>query len=180
LRKPGALDGRGAYALLAEKHQKEIDQILAKYPAEEKRAAVLPLLYLAQREYGYVTTQAIDEIANLLDLDPTQVGGLIGFYTLLHEHPGGKYKIQICTDLPCALRGADQFAQEICENLGVQFGETTEDGLIMVEEVKCLAGCDRAPMFQVQDPEGIHYHENQDVESAMKVIDALRKGGKDD
>jgi NADH-quinone oxidoreductase subunit E len=165
--------------LLAEKHQKEIDQILAKYPAEEKRAAVLPLLYLAQREYGYVTTGAIDEIAQLLDLDPTQVGGLVGFYTLLHEHPGGKYKIQICTDLPCALRGADQFAQQVCENLGVQFGETTEDGMIMVEEVKCLAGCDRAPMFQVQDPEGIHYHENQDVESAMKVIETLRKGVKD-
>lgn len=164
--------------MLAEKYNQEIDQILAKYPPEEKRAAVLPLLYLAQREYGFVSIEAIDEIAKLLDLDPTQVGGLVGFYTLLHEHPGGTYKIQICTDLPCALRGAEEFAGQLCENLGIQFGETTEDGTIMVEEVKCLAGCDRAPMFQVQEPDGIHYYEDQNIESAMAVIQELRKRGK--
>jgi NADH-quinone oxidoreductase subunit E len=161
--------------LLADKYQQEIDQILTKYPPEEKRAAVLPLLYLAQREYGYVTRQAIDEVAGLLDLDPTQVGGLVGFYTLLYDEPGGTYKIQICTDLPCALRGAETFANEICENLGVQFGETTKDGMIMVEEVKCIAGCDKAPLFQVQEPDGIHYYENQDTESALQLIDELRK-----
>ncbi len=164
--------------MLAEKYNQEIDQILAKYPPEEKRAAVLPLLYLAQREYGFVSIEAIDEIAKLLELDPTQVGGLVGFYTLLHEHPGGTYKIQICTDLPCALRGAEEFAGQLCENLGIQFGETTEDGTIMVEEVKCLAGCDRAPMFQVQEPDGIHYYEDQNIESAMGVIQELRKRGK--
>ena len=166
--------------MLAEKYQKEINQILGTYPPEEKRAAVLPLLYLAQREYGYVTVQAIEEVAALLELDPTQVGGLVGFYTLLHDQPGGIYKIQICTDLPCALRGAEKFAEQICENIGVQFGEVSEDGMIMVEEVMCLAGCDKAPMFQVQKPDGIHYHEDQDVESAMKIIEALRKRGKDD
>jgi NADH-quinone oxidoreductase subunit E len=170
--------GRGASTLLAEKYSQEIDQILAKYPPEEKRAAVLPLLYMAQREYGYITAEAIHEVAALLDLDPTQVGGLVGFYTLLHDHPGGTYKIQICTDLPCALRGAEEFAEAVCENLGVQFGEPTKDGMILVEQVKCLAGCDKAPMFQVQDPEGIHYYENQDPVSAMQVIEKLRKRGK--
>lgn len=164
--------------MLAEKYSQEIDQILEKYPPEQKRAAVLPLLYLAQRESGYVTMQAISEIAALLDLDPTQVGGLVGFYTLFHDQPEGRFKIQICTDLPCALRGAEEFAAQVCENLGVKFGETTKDGMIMVEEVKCLAGCDKAPMFQVQEPDGIHYHENQDADSAMKVIDELRKRGK--
>ena len=160
--------------MLAEKYSQEIDQILKKYPPEQKRAAVLPLLYLAQRESGYVTMQAISEIAALLDLDPTQVGGLVGFYTLFHDQPEGRFKIQICTDLPCALRGAEEFAAQVCENLGVKFGETTKDGMIMVEEVKCLAGCDKAPMFQVQEPDGIHYHENQDADSAMKVIEELR------
>ena len=164
--------------MLAEKFTQEIDQILAKYPPEEKRAAVLPLLYLAQKAYGYITMEAMNEVADLLDLDPTQVGGLVGFYTLLHDEPGGTYKLQICTDLPCALRGAEEFAEKVCENLGLQFGETTKDGKIMVEEVKCLAACDKAPMFQVQTPDGIHYYENQDPQSAMQVIEDLRKGRK--
>lgn len=161
--------------MLADTHQKEIDQILSKYPADQKRAAVLPLLYLAQHTYGYITAEAIDEIAGLLEIDPTQVGGLTGFYTLFHDQPEGKYRIQVCTDLPCALRGAEKFASDLCENLGIKLGETTADGMITVEEVMCLAGCDKAPMFQLQDDSGIHYHENQDVASALKLVEDLRK-----
>jgi NADH-quinone oxidoreductase subunit E len=161
--------------LLAEKYQEEIDQILKKYPPEQKRAAVLPLLYLAQRETGHISQEEIAEVAKLLDMDPTQVGGLIGFYTLLHDKPEGKIRIQICTDLPCALRGADKFAEELCENLGIRLGETTEDGFVTVEGVMCLAGCDHAPMFQVQEQDGIHYHEDQTVETALEVIDEYRK-----
>jgi len=160
--------------LLAEKHRSEIDALLAKYPEEQSRSAVLPLLYLAQHEYGSITDEAIDEIAKLLGLDPTQVASLVGFYTLFHEGEGGAYRIQICTDLPCALRGAVTFAEKLCAQLGIRMGETTADGLITVEEVKCLAACDRAPMFQLQDDEGIHYHEHQTVESAMALIEMLR------
>ena len=161
--------------MLAEKYQVEIDQILKRYPLEEKRAAVLPLLYLAQREHGYITQTDVSEIADILELDETQVGALIGFYTLLHDKPEGKIRVQICTDLPCALRGAEKFAENLCENLSVRIGETTEDGFVTVEEVMCLAACDRAPMFQVQEPEGIHYHENQTVETALDVIEEYRK-----
>ena len=165
---------------LAEKHAREIEDILAKFPVEEKRAAVLPLLYLAQREYGYIHKQALGEVAGILNLDPSEVGGLIGFYTLLHDKPEGHIRIQICIDLPCALRGAESFAHDLCENLGVKFGETTGDGSIILEEVMCIAGCDKAPVLQVQTPDGIHYHENQTVESTMKLIDDLRSGGTDD
>ena len=161
--------------MLAEKYQAEIDQILKKYPPDQKRAAVLPLLYLAQEEDGVITKVAIAEIAALLDLDETQVGALIGFYTLLHDKPEGKIRIQVCTDLPCALRGAEKFAEELCENLGVRIGETTEDGFVTIEEVMCLAACDHAPMFQVQEPTGIHYHEDQTVEKALDVIEQYRK-----
>ncbi|MDF1499053.1 MAG: NAD(P)H-dependent oxidoreductase subunit E [Anaerolineales bacterium] len=161
--------------MLAEKYQAEIDQILKKFPPEEKRAAVLPLLYLAQREGGHITQTEVAEIAALLDLDATQVGGLIGFYTLLHDKPEGKIRVQICTDLPCALRGAETFAEELCENLGIKLGETTDDGFVTVEEVMCLAGCDRAPMFQVQEPTGIHYHEHQTLETALEIIEEYRK-----
>lgn len=165
--------------MLVNKYPKEIDRILSKFPPERKRAGALPLLYLAQREYGYLSNEAIQEVAGILDVDPTQVGGLVGFYSLLHAKPGGKYRLQVCTDLPCALRGAEEFAEELCDNLRIKMGETTEDGLITVEEVKCLAGCDKAPMFQLQAPDGIHYFENQDLESAMKLTEELRQRGSD-
>ena len=163
--------------MLAEKHQAEIDAILAKYPPDQRRSAVMQLLYLAQREYGHLSKTAIVEVAGLLDLDPTQVGSLIGFYTLYHDKPGGKVRIQICTDLPCALRGAEAFASEVCENLGIRLGDTTADGMITVEAVMCLAGCDKAPLFQVQDADGLHYHESQTTESAMSLIGQLRRNG---
>lgn len=161
--------------MLAEKHSTEIEAILAKYPSDRKRSAVLPLLYLAQREYGSVTSEAMVEIADLLEIDVTQVASLIGFYTLFYDQPAGKYRIQICTDLPCALRGAEEFAHELCARLGISLGETTPDGMISVEEVMCLAACNGAPMFQVQGPDGIHYHELQTVKSALAIIDELRK-----
>jgi NADH-quinone oxidoreductase subunit E len=160
---------------LAAVHRSEIDEILARYPEGEKRSAVMPLLYLAQHEYGHLTADAIEEVAAILHLTPTQVGSLVGFYTLYHDHPGGKVRMQVCTDLPCALRGAETFAEEVCRNLGIRLGETTSDGLITVEGVMCLAGCDRAPMFQVQDSEGIHYHENQTVDTAMNWVEEVRR-----
>lgn len=161
--------------LLAEKYSDEVQTILAKYPPDQKRSAVMPLLYLAQHEQGFVSFHAIQEIAELLEISTTEVGSIIGFYTLYHDQPGGKYRIQVCTDLPCALRGAEQFLEELCDKLGIQAGETTPDGLITVEHVMCLAACDRAPMFQVQTGDGLSYHENQTVESAMRYIESLRK-----
>jgi len=161
--------------LLAEKYSDEVQTILAKYPPDQKRSAVMPLLYLAQREQGFVSFHSIQEIAELLEISTTEVGSIIGFYTLYHDQPGGKYRIQVCTDLPCALRGAEQFLEELCDKLGIQAGETTPDGLITVEHVMCLAACDRAPMFQVQTGDGLSYHENQTVESAMRYIESLRK-----
>ncbi len=160
---------------LAEKYSREIERILAKYPPEEKRSAVMPLLYLAQRDQMYVTKQALADIAEIIGITPTEVASIVGFYSLYYDEQGGKYRVQVCTDLPCALRGADEFMEKLCGNLGIRVGETTSDGMITVEAVTCLAGCDRAPMFQVQSGEGLAYHENQTVESALEVIDRLRK-----
>ncbi len=165
--------------MLAEKYRERIDGILARYPDGHRRAAIMPLLYLAQHEYGHLSRQAVSEVAGILDLDPTEVGKLIRFYTLFHDEPGGRSRVQICTDLPCALRGAETFAEALCANVGVRLGGTSEDGAVTIEAVMCLAGCDRAPMFQVQDSEGIHYHEHQTVESAMEIIESLRKQATD-
>jgi len=160
---------------LSEKYSQEIIHILEKYPPDQKRAAVMPLLYLAQREKNYVTKGSLDEIAEILGITATEVASIVGFYSLYYDQAAGKYHIQVCTDLPCALRGAEQFLEKLCENLGIRVGETTPDGLVTVEHVMCLAGCDKAPMFQVQSGEDIAYHENQTVESAMELIDQFRE-----
>ncbi len=159
---------------LVEKYPQEVADILAKYTADEKRSAVMPLLYLAQRERMYVTKQDLSEIGEIIGISSTDVASIVGFYSLYYDEPGGKYRLQVCTDLPCAMRGADEFMQKLCENLGIQIGGTSEDGVVTVEEVKCLAACDRAPMFQVQSGEGLTYHENQTLESALELVSQLR------
>lgn len=156
-----------------EKFNDEIQAILAKYPAEQKRSAVMPLLYLAQRDKMYVSEKDMSEIGEILDLDATEVGSIVGFYTLYYDKAEGRTRIQVCTDLPCALRGADDFAAGLCEKLGIKLGGTTADGKVTVEGVMCLAACDKAPMFQLQNGDGIAYHENQTVESAMELIEKL-------
>lgn len=158
-----------------EKHAGKIQKIFEKYPPDQKRSAVMPLLYLAQHEEGYVNMHVVNDIAEILDLKPTQVASIIGFYTLYHNEPGGAIRIQVCTDLPCALRGADKFLAELCDALGIQPGETTPDGLITVEAVMCLAACDKAPMFQTQTGDGIEYHENMTVEKTMALVEGWRK-----
>jgi NADH-quinone oxidoreductase subunit E len=160
---------------LVEKYPKEVEKILAKYPPEQKRSAVMPLLYMAQREEGFVDRHAMQDIAALVDITETEVASLIGFYTLYHDKPEGALRIQVCTDLPCALRGADKFLADLCEKLEIEPGGTTADGLITVEPVMCLAACDKAPMFQTQGSDGIKYHENMTVETTMELIEGFKK-----
>jgi NADH-quinone oxidoreductase subunit E len=161
--------------MLVEKYPEEVKKILAKYPPGQKRSAVMPLLYLAQRSDGYVMKSAMEEIASLLEITSTEVAQVVGFYTLYSDKPVGRFRIQVCTDLPCALRGADKFLQEVCENLGIQVGETTPDGMVTVEAVKCLAACNGVPMFQIQSNDGITYHENMSVEKTLGLIETLKK-----
>ena len=160
--------------MLAEKFATEIQTILAKYPPEERRAAVMPLLYLVQRDQLYVDRHSMSEIAEILGISTTEVASVVGFYSLYYDQPGGKYRIQVCTDLPCALRGAEQFMEQLCQRLGIKPGETTSDGLFTVEPVMCLASCDKAPMFQVQSGGGLAYYEDQTVENALALIEQLR------
>jgi NADH-quinone oxidoreductase subunit E len=157
------------------KYKEEVDAILAKYPADFKRSAVMPLLYLAQRDPGYVSRRAMAEIGEILGISTTDVASIAGFYSLYYEEPHGRYHIQVCNDLPCAMRGADKFLAEVCDYLGIGVGETTPDGLFTVEAVKCLAACHRAPMFQVQGDGDIAYHENQTLETAKAWIEDVRR-----
>jgi len=160
--------------MLVEKYAQEIQSILSKYPPGQHRSAVMSLIYLAQREKMYIDRDDMAEIADILGITVTEVASIVGFYSLYYDHPEGIYHIQVCVDLPCALRGSEQFLAELCTRLGIKPGETTSDGLVKVEPVMCLAACDRAPMFQLQSAEGLTYFESQTVESALNLIDQLR------
>jgi len=161
--------------MLADKYPDEVKNILAKYPPECKQSAVMPLLHLAQLEKGFVDRHAMREIAEICSITETDVAEIVGFYTLYHDKPEGRLRIQVCNDISCALRGVDEFLAQLCDRLGIQPGGTTADGLVTVEAVMCLAACDKAPMFQVQGPDGIAYHENMTVDKTMEFVEALRK-----
>ena len=151
------------------KYEERISRHLAKY--ETKRSAVMPLLYIAQEEYGWVSPEGIGEVAQILNLDPTQVKSIAGFYTMYSEKPKGKYWLQVCTDLPCALNGADEFHAWLKEELGVEEGGTSEDGLFTVEHVMCLAACDKAPMLQCN----FRYVEDLDKDKMRELLAKWRQ-----
>ena len=160
--------------VLIDKHRDQINHILSKYP--DQRSAILPLLYLAQKEYGYCTDEAIREVADLVDVEPTHVRSVVGFYTLFYDHPVGKHIIQVCDDLPCALRGADQFVDHVCQKLNLDpdkvrhGGQTTDDGQFTVETVTCIAGCHHAPLAQID----LDYFENLDEKKFDEIVTRLQ------
>ncbi|MEJ2149969.1 MAG: NADH-quinone oxidoreductase subunit NuoE [Chloroflexota bacterium] len=147
----------------------DVEHHLAKYP--DKRSAIMPLLFIAQEEYGHITDEAMQEVADLLDLDITHVRGIVGFYTMYYDRPIGRHLLYICTDLPCALRGAEEFSEHVCQRLGIEPGETTEDGIFTVENVMCIGACDRAPVMQVN----FQFHENLDFEQVDRLLEGLRR-----
>jgi NADH-quinone oxidoreductase subunit E len=132
-------------------------------------------MYLAQEAYGYMSEEAMVEVAAVLDLDPTHILSLAGFYSLFYEDPVGKYVLEICTDLPCALRGAEEFTEMACQKLRIDVDGMTEDGLFMIKEVMCLAACDKAPMLQVN----LKYEEELDEAKFDALIARLREEAAD-
>ncbi len=156
----------------SEKEQQELDEILKKYPPDRKLSAVMPALYLAQREKNWLDNDDIEAVAEALDIPVTHVHSIIGFYTLYRKEPVGKYMVEVCTDLPCALRGAEDFYKRLCHRMGLgSHGGTTEDGLFTVEEVVCIAACDKAPCLQIN----LEYHEDLTDEQIDAIIDGLRQ-----
>lgn len=157
--------------MLREKYQKEIDDLLSRYPV--KRSALIPLLYLAQRENGYVTEAAMIEIAGILQLTPPQVYETATFYTMLNLKKIGKFHIQICKSLMCALVGSDTVIGWIKKKLNISPGETTADGLFTLSAVECLAACGTGPMMQVNDD----YYERLTEEKVDRILADLKSTG---
>lgn len=156
---------------LQDKHKDEIANILARYPI--KRSALLPLLYLAQAEEGYVSEAAMKEIAGLLRLTPPQVYETVTFYTMFNLKPLGRFHIQVCKSLMCALVGSDTVLAWMKTKLGIGPGETTADKLFTVSAVECLGACGTGPMMQINDD----YYERLTEEKVDRILADLRRDG---
>ena len=154
--------------MLRDKYATEIDALLARFP--QRKSAVLHLMHLAQNEYGYMSQEAMREVADILGLDPTHVLSLAGFYSLFYEEPTGRYVLEICNDLACALRGADDFVAMASRKLDIPVEGTTNDGLFTLKTVMCLGGCDRAPMLQCN----LKFYENLDESKFEALLAELR------
>src|SRR4029079_12101674 len=157
--------------MLREQYQQEIDDIVSRYPV--KRSALIPLLYLAQRAKGYITEAAMIEIARILKLTPPQVYETATFYTMLNLKQVGKFHIQVCKSLMCALVGSDTLIGWIKTKLGIGPGETTPDGAFTLSTVECLAACGTGPMMQINDD----YYERLTEEKLDRILSDLRSTG---
>jgi NADH-quinone oxidoreductase E subunit len=169
---PAAVDQPDSFAFTPENRAKA-EAIIAKYPKGRQASAVMPLLDLAQRQYGgWLPRAAMDHIADILAMPRIRVYEVATFYTMYNLTPVGKHHVQVCTNLPCWLRGSDAIVETCRKTLGIGFGETTEDGLFTLSEVECLGACVNAPMMQIGDD----YYEDLDPESTRAVLSALREG----
>ena len=154
-------------------HRARFDVIVTRYPPDRRRSAVLPALYLAQHQQGYITANAIRYVAGLLGITPADVEDVVSFYTMFYTKPVGTFVLQVCRTLSCALNGAERVTEELQAKLGIRSGETDATGTFTLVEVECLGACDRAPVVMVNDA----WHEGLAPEDAAKLVDDLRTRG---
>ena len=153
--------------VFSETGRAEFERLLTRYP--DRKAVILPALHLAQKEFGYVSDEAIAYIAGLVGTSSSEIEGVATFYTMYNRKPVGKYHVQICRNISCSLLGAEHLIEHVSKKLGVRPGETTPDGKFTLTKVECLGSCGTAPVMQVND----EYHENLTVESIDRILDQL-------
>lgn len=151
----------------------QFDQILQRYPADRKRSAVLPALYLVQYQQGYITANAMSYVAGLLGITRADVEDVVSYYTMFFTKPVGKYVLSVCRTLSCAVNGAERVTEEICHALHIKPGETDSTGTFTLLEVECLGACDKAPVIMVNDA----WQECQRPEDVKALLDGLRARG---
>jgi len=147
----------------------EYERILAAYPV--KRAAIMPVLWLAQKEFGHLSEEVQQYVAERMGFPIAWVSGLASFYTMFYKKPVGKHHLQVCTNVSCMLRGSDEIVRSIERRLGVGLGETTPDGRFTLDEVECLGSCGTAPMMQVNEA----YHEDLTPQRTLDLIERLTR-----
>ena len=147
----------------------EMESHLTKYPSDRQRSALIPLLFVIQRERGYIDNPGVNFLAKFLRLEVTDVWETATFYTMFNMRPVGRHHIQICKTLSCKIMGEPEITGHICNKLGIKVGETTPDGKFTVSLVECLGSCGTAPMMQV----GFNYHEDLTTEKVDEILDSL-------
>jgi NADH-quinone oxidoreductase subunit E len=167
------LEDEGPVFAYTPENRARFDEIVQRYPPDRRRSAVLPALYLAQYQQGYITANAIRHLAECLGITRADVEDVVSFYTMFYTKPVGKFVLQVCRTLSCALNGAERLTEDLQEKLGIKAGETDSSGTFTLIEVECLGACDRAPVVMVNDA----WHECQSPESAGKLVDDLRARG---
>ena len=154
-------------SVLTEAMGQEIRALFARYP--RKRSVLLPALHIVQRERGWISPEAMAEVAALLDIRPVEVMEVVSFYTLYNRAPVGRHHLQVCRNIACALRGARRITRHLSGKLGVPVGGTTPDGRFTLSEVECLGSCGTAPMLQCNED----YHENLTEERVDEILSEL-------
>lgn len=151
---------------------KEVQRIIERYPNGKQKSAVIPVLHLAQEEFGgWLSAETMDYVASLLSIEPIEVYEVATFYSMYNLKPVGKYMFEVCQTGPCMLNGSDNIVKYIYEKLGIKPGETTADGLFTLKTVECLGACGYAPMMQL----GKHYREHLTKEKIDAIVDECRK-----
>jgi len=145
----------------------EIAKLRERYPTNE--AALLPVLHIAQREFGHVSLEAEEAVGDALEIPAPRVHGVSTFYTMFSNDAVGKYHVQVCTNVTCSLLGAEHIVKYLEKKLGIKTGETTADARFSLNEVECLGSCGTAPMMQINE----EYYENLTEEKIDKILDSL-------
>jgi len=156
----------------SEQKIKEVEQIIQRYPEGKQKSALIPVLHLAQEEFGgWLSAETMDYVASVLNLQPIEVYEVATFYSMYNLKPVGRYLFEVCQTGPCMLNGSDNIIKHIFEKLGIKPGETTSDGMFTLKTVECLGACGYAPMMQL----GKNYREHLTKEKVDAIIDECRK-----
>jgi NADH-quinone oxidoreductase E subunit len=148
-----------------------LEEICSKYPPEQRKSAVLAALYLVQEQQGYLTGSGMRHVAEFLRITPAEVEDVATYYVMFYKAPVGKYVLQVCRTLSCALAGAERVVESLSGKLGIGVGETDASGMFTLLEFECLGACDRAPVVMVNNE---HWHEQATPENCSKLVDDLK------
>ena len=160
------------FAYTAE-NQAKFDEVVKRYPPDRRKSAILFALYLVQEQQGYVSREAMRHVARQIGCTPAEVEDVVSYYTMFYTKPVGKYVLNVCRTLSCALRGAERVTEELRATLGIQPGQTDPTGTFTLMEVECLGACDRAPVVMVNDD----WHERLAPEQVGRFVDDIKARG---